>query len=198
MIITGLYRCLISLFYIKPQRDVHHIDKRVWCLISLFYIKPQQQAGYNPAALRCLISLFYIKPQRAVSANLVSKRCLISLFYIKPQPAPLHPRTPIGCLISLFYIKPQPCISPLVLLRGVLYRYSTSNHNIVCLHNSISMVSYIVILHQTTTSSANLLTVFWVSYIVILHQTTTNVTTCIFLIRCLISLFYIKPQRRRR
>ena len=78
------------------------------------------------------------------------------------------------------------------------------------------MLSYIVILHQTTTVLPNDKFVLKLSYIVILHQTTTAVdvttsdillsyivilhqTTTMLLIMtkhncCLISLFYIKPQ----
>ena len=56
-------------------------------------------------------------------------------------------------------------------------------------------LSYIVILHQTTTPLRTLWGVSALSYIVILHQTTTRGILYIFIYSCLISLFYIKPQQ---
>ena len=100
------------------------------------------------------------------------------------------------CLISLFYIKPQHDGKLLHIYRVVLYRYSTSNHNVACYtdvegvvvlyrystsnHNNnpipfrIYQLSYIVILHQTTTVAGATVTWLTLSYIVILHQTTTS------------------------
>ena len=34
-------RCIISSFYIKPQRNVHYVCGMSGCIISSFYIKPQ-------------------------------------------------------------------------------------------------------------------------------------------------------------
>ena len=98
----------------------------------------------------------------------------------------------------------------------VLYRYSTSNHNLItdgtackslsyivilhqtttsssCFHAS-GQLSYIVILHQTTTLRVSVTQSGVLSYIVILHQTTTTLDILLDITRCLISLFYIKPQ----
>ena len=58
---------------------------RLRCLISLFYIKPQLLLLYRLLLLCCLISLFYIKPQPNQWCFVADRRCLISLFYIKPQ-----------------------------------------------------------------------------------------------------------------
>ena len=126
------------------------VSKLLSCLISLFYIKPQHVAGMPFVLARCLISLFYIKPQRGQFFRLDGKSCLISLFYIKPQP--------FFVLAAWVYV--------------VLYRYSTSNHNRVSSAPASESLSYIVILHQTTTMT---------------HRH-------VVLRRCLISLFYIKPQ----
>ena len=41
------------------------------CLISLFYIKPQLTYGAILVNISCLISLFYIKPQRVESDVMV-------------------------------------------------------------------------------------------------------------------------------
>ena len=59
-------------------------------------------------------------------------------------------------------------------------------------------LSYIFILHQTTTTIFNKLMLYWLSYIFILHQTTTGWRAAWCRCRCLISSFYIKPQRLRR
>ena len=78
-----------------------------------------------------------------------------------------------GCLISLFYIKPQPYHYAVLHSIVVLYLCSTSNHNCVV---------YVIISQM-------------LSYIFVLHQTTTTGKTAANWFRCLISLFYIKPQR---
>ncbi len=279
------FSCLISLFYIKPQPCCSCYLLFLCCLISLFYIKPQLHDGLRHFCLGCLISLFYIKPQhvcqytacvsvvlypystsnhnRSPLHRLLTPRCLISLFYIKPQLRTNNQCMDCSCLISLFYIKPQHMSRRGVSDSVVLYPYSTSNHNncftvrsstAVVLypystsnHNSDAGVveevrlSYILILHQTTTCGECdecrkrcLISLFYIkpqlitqyfkcnlvvlypystsnhnstavtvnaaelSYILILHQTTTAQVARITSARCLISLFYIKPQPRNR
>ena len=81
--------CIISSFYIKPQRSGMSPHGWFSCIISSFYIKPQPQ--YNPFMQwrSCIISSFYIKPQLVkVFLNLLYS-CIISSFYIKPQHIPL-------------------------------------------------------------------------------------------------------------
>ena len=56
-------------------------------------------------------------------------------------------------------------------------------------------MSYIVFLHQTTTEYVDVISQKLLSYIVFLHQTTTVMKSCHFVRNCLISSFYIKPQR---
>ena len=124
------------------------------------------------------------------------------------------------CLISLFYIKPQPCPSSTPSGIFVLYLSSTSNHNIQITRKAAYDLSYISLLHQTTTSSTVVSSGTTLSYISLLHQTTTyplsilhnNILSYISLLHqtttlagvaalddvCLISLFYIKPQPSRR
>ena len=55
----------------------------------------------------------------------------------------------------------------------VLYRLSTSNHNSALADTFVELLSYIVFLHQTTTSYEITLSSLVLSYIVFLHQTTT-------------------------
>ena len=78
------------------------------------------------------------------------------------------------CLISLFYIKPQRI--------AVVIRRANG-------------LSYISVLHQTTTHCIYQYYYRLLSYISVLHQTTTNRRQCRLCSYCLISLFYIKPQR---
>ena len=121
----------------------------------------------------CLISSFYIKPQQKEMPIKLQKSCLISSFYIKPQLPSLRYCKGTSCLISSFYIKPQH--GPITTVRPsvVLYPLSTSNHNFVGLQ----------------------IYGIWLSYILFLHQTTTLRGKDSLLPSCLISSFYIKPQR---
>ena len=121
--------CLTSLFYIKPQRALGGIFTWRYCLTSLFYIKPQLWGWLLPAFLNCLTSLFYIKPQRRSHTFRCRHDCLTSLFYIKPQ---------------------QKTVTQLEICI-VLHLYSTSNHNSVLYLVKRMLLSYISILHQTTT-----------------------------------------------
>ena len=124
----------------------------------------------------CLISSFYIKPQLTMVSHVLTNGCLISSFYIKPQLLLFLPFKVNSCLISSFYIKPQPANSDGDFGTVVLYLHSTSNHN------SLSMQK----------------NYFELSYIFILHQTTTHCHQLIMVLSCLISSFYIKPQRSKR
>ena len=168
--VTG---CHISLFYIKPQLNVYQSDRVVSCHISLFYIKPQRDAKKKISCVCCHISLFYIKPQLATFALMPTVCCHISLFYIKPQLLGAVRSAVDSCHISLFYIKPQLFYVNNDSVDVVIYRYSTSNHNSVRMSIIAVMLSYIVILHQTTTRREGMCDI----------------------LSCHISLFYIKPQR---
>ena len=77
----------------------------------------------------------------------------------------------------------------------VLYRLSTSNHNSITSASNRFKLSYIVFLHQTTTIAIILIILMALSYIVFLHQTTTLRCFETSRVYCLISSFYIKPQR---
>ena len=99
-----------------------------------------------------------------------------------------------GCHISLFYIKPQPLGAVSTAVDVVIYRYSTSNHN----RRLWFTPSTSVVIYRYSTSNHNFtrfsIIVASLSYIVILHQTTTTGCYCHQTTRCHISLFYIKPQ----
>ena len=86
---------------------------------------------------------------------------------------------------SVFYV--QVC-------NIVLYRLSTSNHNCTELRKAMEQI----VLYRLSTSNHNRKTKnvanAKLSYIVFLHQTTTSEPTGTSGCNCLISSFYIKPQ----
>ena len=93
-------------------------DNRLHCLLSLFYIKPQRAEQKHEEAENCLLSLFYIKPQPEVQRRSVGPNCLLSLFYIKPQPS----KSTIHIPAIIFYLfstsnhnHPYPSLQPLQL-----------------------------------------------------------------------------------
>ena len=56
--------CILSKFYIKPQRIPSAGRRLPGCILSKFYIKPQL-FGFPPQRpYRCILSKFYIKPQQ--------------------------------------------------------------------------------------------------------------------------------------
>ena len=123
--------------------------------------------------LCCILSKFYIKPQLSSSSSMNTSCCILSKFYIKPQQRVRHKIGHSCCILSKFYIKPQ--LNPQILIRArvVSYRNSTSNHNHIDTVRVDYMLYLIEILHQTTTQSP------------LLRQ-----EKC-----CILSKFYIKPQR---
>ena len=62
-------------------------------------------------------------------------------------------------------------------------------------HQTVPPLSYISLLHQTTTAQLVAIQTTKLSYISLLHQTTTVDGLYYYCSYCLISLFYIKPQR---
>ena len=98
----------------------------------------------------------------------------------------------LRCLISSFYIKPQPIGREKQTNLVVLYLHSTSNHNCKYEYFVKFTLSYIFILHQTTTKAANWSFSNLLSYIFILHQTTTAKDTIIF--RLQLSYIFILHQ----
>ena len=115
--------------------------------------------------MSCIISFLYIKPQLSVKKLDIRPSCIISFLYIKPQPSEYGPQT----------------------YRVVLYRFSTSNHNLYTFIMFVFLLYYIVSLHQTTTSNVEYSADYWLYYIVSLHQTTTD----LFGITMTSGLYYI-------
>ena len=123
----------------------------------------------------------------------------------------------MGCILSKFYIKPQHFPGTSNRHDVVSYRNSTSNHNtsssvitpsalylIEILHQTttgrrtsqIDRPLYLIeILHQTTTLPSASRSMASLYLIEILHQTTTAAEEQAEPQRCILSKFYIKPQR---
>ncbi len=100
------------------------------CIISFLYIKPQHMIKSTSLEKRCIISFLYIKPQPAIISFAATSSCIISFLYIKPQHAKQALKVIEGCIISFLYIKPQHKPNYAEISRVVLYRFSTSNHNL--------------------------------------------------------------------
>ena len=98
------------------------------------------------------------------------------------------------CILSKFYIKPQRNTRSLVPATVVSYRNSTSNHNEEGGQLFGSGLYLIEILHQTTTRSNGHKRNHRLYLIEILHQTTTFLLSISYLVCCILSKFYIKPQ----
>ena len=186
------------------------------CILSKFYIKPQLRDSLRYSDFRCILSKFYIKPQPLDSAVSRRESCILSKFYIKPQQLFALIKIRRCCILSKFYIKPQHQPQTSDIPRVVSYRNSTSNHNkasdalfcvfVVSYRNSTSnhnkarrTINILeVVSYRNSTSNHNNavpLYSYWVLYLIeILHQTTTMFSTIRFVLRCILSKFYIKPQ----
>ena len=143
----------LSLFYIKPQLPIKMPEI---CIVVLYLCSTSNHNSVPVAASWSRLSYISVLHQtttEAGSVNLMSS-CLISLFYIKPQLAEKH------------------CLKHNV----VLYLCSTSNHNILPIRLPKVLLSYISVLHQTTTAYKHIIIGFVLSYISVLHQTTTACT----------------------
>ena len=166
---------------------------------------------------RCILSKFYIKPQRW--PELPGKRRVVS--YRNSTSNHNQPLRYWGARTVVSYRNSTSNHNEVRTLNGVLhvvsYRNSTSNHNstrrylathsVVSYrnstsnHNSPSCYTYstqlylIEILHQTTTVRLAVDCLDLLYLIEILHQTTTNWAFSRPTNSCILSKFYIKPQR---
>ena len=188
-------RCILSKFYIKPQRAWWSVFYGYSCILSKFYIKPQlQQAAYdfvNVVSYRNSTSNHnkWEYPRRHPGLYLIEilhqtttqsdeyqagTSCILSKFYIKPQLRLERELAHCSCILSKFYIKPQRAWRSVFYGYVVSYRNSTSNHN----HIDTVRVDYMLYLIE------------------ILHQTTTQRQQHLRRPSCILSKFYIKPQLR--
>ena len=190
-----LRRCILSKFYIKPQlrhdrsKKAHVVSYRnstsnhnwksfIVCNLVLYLIEILHQTTTFGDALKSAGKLYLIEILHQTT-TLDAQSCLVE-----------------RCILSKFYIKPQPRAHVLDTRTVVSYRNSTSNHNSV-LHSFSSLSLYLIeILHQTTTLPDEFRPRLSLYLIEILHQTTTSSARTARLNGCILSKFYIKPQRR--
>ena len=157
-------------------------------------------SNHNPTVgVMSLRSLYLIEilHQTTTAAWDEAKREQLYLIEILHQTTTFdfRPRFSPGCILSKFYIKPQQCPSPVEISTVVSYRNSTSNHNSFVTITAIRRLYLIEILHQTTTTTLSRCPAFRLYLIEILHQTTTVATDGTLTGGCILSKFYIKPQR---
>ena len=125
--------CIISFLYIKPQLDAEDECEPFGCIISFLYIKPQPSSflwAKRPVVLYRFSTSNHNHSPIATALN--------SLYYIVSLHQTTTPKHQSGetpcCIISFLYIKPQQAVVNLFLGLVVLYRFSTSNHNLYHLH----------------------------------------------------------------
>ena len=144
--------CIISLLYIKPQHHkvVHHFQ----CVVLYRF----STSNHNlRGAVELTQRLYYIVSLHQITTYHILTLCGLS------------------CIISFLYIKPQLGRRSAKYLSVVLYRFSTSNHNLPIKLVIKVLLYYIVSLHQTTTIICFLRLESTLYYIVSLHQTTTHI-----------------------
>ena len=148
---TALCCCLISSFYIKPQRFSRRSYRHGIVLYRLSTSNHNISTSYFTSTILSYIVFLH---QTTTTCKVTQKymHCLISSFYIKPQLQYLvnsFLTIVLYCLSTSNHNSPStesnvPCI--------VLYCLSTSNHNKNGQEINTYELSYIVFLHQTTTS----------------------------------------------
>ena len=137
-----------------------------------------------------------MKQQRIMQREYNSQDCIISFLYIKPQLPPYWLFRDAVVLYRFSTSNHNLGYTYSTRHAVVLYRFSTSNNNGSLGQEKKAKLYYIVSLHQTTTIHTERGAKTKLYYIVSLHQTTTQATRCVHPACCIISFLYIKPQRR--
>ena len=164
------------------------------CILSKFYIKPQRYDNFDWSGRRCILSKFYIKPQLPTLSYI--------LFYVVSyrNSTSNHNSTQRNALLAsvVSYRNSTSNHNSAPVIRSdtlvVSYRNSTSNHNLAC----FLVFARRVVSYRNSTSNHNasqFATDAGTLYLIeILHQTTTCGRCEECLRRCILSKFYIKPQ----
>ncbi len=146
-------RCLISVFYIKPQHIDYTIDADGGCLISVFYIKPQLDALYG-FDLAVVLYLFSTSNHNRDRHPPDGASVVLYLFSTSNHNQADILGREVTVVLYLFSTSNHNRQSETVLLvHVVLYLFSTSNHNFNSFGIADLQLSYICFLHQTTTYS---------------------------------------------
>ena len=170
-----------------------------FCAIALYLIEILHQTTTSRTPRSHSLGLYLIEilhqTTTSVDCSLFCYSCILSKFYIKPQ---LRLERELSCCVVSYRnsTSNHNIASRLFLSRSVVsYRNSTSNHNNPrYLPNRKNVVSY-----RNSTSNHNFTVAVTFSitlYLIeILHQTTTSPFDPKGFKGCILSKFYIKPQR---
>ena len=164
-------RCILSKFYIKPQRWIKKYNESISCILSKFYIKPQLAAlkAANSPALYLIEILHQTTTRTSYSCTILG--CILSKFYIKPQQEASTFFFVLGCILSKFYIKPQLPLYVSDRIGVVSYRNSTSNHN----GGKQQFEREVVVSYRNSTSNHNFdLEISFVAIVVSYRNSTSN------------------------
>ena len=122
------FGCILSKFYIKPQRNPLHQIRVFRCILSKFYIKPQRRdrdfscqnvvsyrnstSNHNDVTPPSSISTLYlieILHQTTTKSPPYARTLLLYLIEILHQTTTVRPLCTLyrRCILSKFYIKPQ-------------------------------------------------------------------------------------------
>ena len=145
---TKLY--LIEILHQTTTRNNNQKQFRS-CILSKFYIKPQRRNAPVLLVCCCILSKFYIKPQLAFDFNLFSSRCILSKFYIKPQRKGYDPKTDTVVSYRNSTSNHNYGYSTRYEIGVVSYRNSTSNHNSLVMRRK----ARIVVSYRNSTSNHN-------------------------------------------
>ncbi len=190
------------------------------CILSFFYIKPQPHLGYLRLLLGCILSFFYIKPQ--LLSLIISFGSVVS-YLLSTSNHNMDVVLPDGFIVVSYLSSTsnhnRHAVGGQFFGLYLIFLLHPTTTGIGGAHRGY-LLYLIFLLHQTTTGLDDFQQGFQLYLIFFLHQTTTifsssfssrllylifflhQTTTChrfdIICLGCILSSFYIKPQRRRR
>ena len=213
-------RCILSKFYIKPQRQRLAKQIRRSCILSKFYIKPQLR--HKSAVFPIVVSYRNSTSNHNRECGHPSELCVVSYRNSTSNHNVAVIFDNAVCVVSYRNSTSNHNVRACRVRRTdvVSYRNSTSNHNypeawtgeliVVSYRNSTSNhnvslgcgVRFRVVSYRNSTSNHNTKQCRCYQaklYLIeILHQTTTILTRSLSWNSCILSKFYIKPQRKMK
>ena len=161
--------CILSKFYIKPQRNVQQARR----LFVVSYRNSTSNHNNGPSFLfRCIVVSYRNSTSNHNLGQLFGGMNALYLIEILHQTTTLRFREAyqLCCILSKFYIKPQLRRGIFTAFRVVSYRNSTSNHN-----SSQSLGSvFTVVSYRNSTSNHNLGQLFGGMNAVVSYRNSTS------------------------
>ena len=163
--------CILSKFYIKPQRSQQRLSTTKSCILSKFYIKPQQ-------LFECFIAERVVSYRNSTSNhNSLSNASSLNVVVSYRNSTSNHNKLPITItieglyLIEILHQTTTVTNARMPPSRVVSYRNSTSNHNIW----TDKTDQEIVVSYRNSTSNHNLHFVHsHLSFVVSYRNSTSN------------------------